>query len=97
MVRSFRGGCPALVSTTASWRRSRWERGAAAGGSEEERLDAVRPDPPLGRRPREDGEPAVLRRDEGERVALVVHELRRRRVPHPPERRQGADGRGVAH
>src|SRR5690606_33797848 len=30
-------------------------------GSEEERLDAVRADPPLSRRPREDGEPAVLR------------------------------------
>ena len=39
----------------------------------------------LARRPREDGEAAVLRRDEGDGVVLIVHELRGREVPRAAE------------
>ena len=49
----------------------------------------------LARRPGEDGEAAVLRRDQRERVALIVHELRRGQVPRAAELR-GVDDRGVA-
>ena len=59
------------------------------------RLDAVRVDHRFARRPREDGEAAVLRRDERDRVALIVDELRGRQVPGASELRR-MDERGHA-
>ena len=45
----------------------------------------------LARRPRENSEAPVLRRDERDGVSLVVHELRRGEVPRAAERRRMAD------
>ena len=47
----------------------------------------MRVDHVLARRPGEHGEASVLRRDQRDRVALIVDELRGRQVPRAAERR----------
>ena len=57
----------------------------------QQRVDAMRVDELFARRPLEDREAAVLRRDQRHRVVLIVHELRGRQVPRAAElRRRGA-------
>src|SRR6266480_2535029 len=61
--------------------------------SQQQRLDAMRVDPCLTGRPCEDGEMPVLRRHQRDAVALILNELRRRKVPCSPKRRGVDDGR----
>ena len=70
-------------------RRTRWRTSVAgSSNSEQQRVDAVRVHELFTRRPLEDREAAVLRRDQRHRVALIVHELRRRQVPRPAQLRR---------
>ena len=55
---------------------------------QQQRVDAVGVHELLARRPLEDREAAVLRRDERHRVVLIVHELRGRQVPRPAQLRR---------
>jgi hypothetical protein len=59
----------------------------------QQRFDAMGVDHRLARRPGEDGKTPVLRRDEGDRVALIVDELRRGQVSGAAELRR-MDDRG---
>ena len=64
----------------------------------QQRVDAMRVHELLARRPLEDREAAVLRRDQRHRVALIVHELRGRQMPRAAQlRRCGARRRAAFH
>ena len=66
-----------------------------AGSLEQQRLDAVGVDHVLARRPGEHGEAPVLRRDQRDRVALIVDELRGREMAGAAQLRSGCTVAGA--
>ena len=53
--------------------------------SHQQSLDAMRVDHPFTGRPREDSEASILRRDQGQGIALIVYELGSREMPGSAE------------